>query len=258
MVWRLAVCLVATKGVAVLDDIAAVPSAEIRALLGIGKSNVARLRRSLIEALAVEDRDPYRRSEERARRDAWVLGRRLARGDEVEEPKESATPIVRVPEVSWQAGLAQTEAELLAGRSSTSDHLASTRSFSEVTMLPKAGWMRLVEYCGYSPAASIPVDGLVLPCLAVLEDVDGVRALIHSGDIPIRVWARALPAGVAYLIEVRGEGDVVAVLTMDFIANRLEAETAFRTEAGTEYRFNHLPTYRDLVLAACHPERSRA
>lgn len=257
MVWRLAVCLVATKGVAVLADIEAVPSAEIREVLGIGKSNVARLRRSLIEALALEDRDAYRQTAEQARHQAWVLGRRLARGDVIEEPKESSAPILRVPEVSMRDALARREADLFEG-TSTSDHLAKPRSLTDVTLLPEPGWMRVAEYCGNPSEEPITVDGLVLPCPAVLEDIDGLRALIHSGDIPIRVWAlNALPAGVAYLIEVRGDGDVVAVLARDFIANRLETDTCFRTEAGTEYRFNHLPTYRDLALAVLHPERSR-
>ena len=195
---------------AVLDDVEAVPSAEIREVLGIGKSNVARLRRSLIEALAMEDRDAYRQTAEQARHQAWVLGRRLARGDVIEEPKESGAPILRVPEVSMRDALARTEADLFEGKS-TSGHLAKPRSLTEVTLLPEPGWMRVVEYCGNPSEEPITVDGLVLPCPAVLEDIDGLRALIHSGDIPIRVWAlNALPAGVAYLIEgsdpvVRGE-----------------------------------------------------
>jgi DNA polymerase-3 subunit alpha len=110
--------------------------------------------------------------------------------------------------------------------------------------------LRVVET--YDFERTVSVDGHTLPALALLEDEDGIRALIHTGNIPVRVWAlQALPAGAAYLVECDpARGTIGAVLDADFMTQRKETPDVFRTVASTNYYFDHLPTYREVVMAS--------
>lgn len=107
---------------------------------------------------------------------------------------------------------------------------------------------RVVET--YDFERTVIVEGHTLPSLALLEDEDGIRALLHTGEIPVRLWAlQALPAGAAYLVESRSDGNVVAVIASDFATTRVESREAFRTDPSTHFYFDHLPSFREVVQA---------
>ena len=110
--------------------------------------------------------------------------------------------------------------------------------------------LRVVET--YDFERTVIVQGHTLPALALLEDENGIRALIHPGEIPVRVWAlQALPAGAAYLLQVdQPTGFVTAVDAGDFATSRTETREVLSTVTSTHHYFDHLPTYREVVLAA--------
>lgn len=108
--------------------------------------------------------------------------------------------------------------------------------------------MRVVET--YDFEQTLTFQGHTLPALALVEDEDGIRALVYAWDIPVRVWAlQALPAGAAYLIQPRADGNVAAVLADDFQADRIEGRETFKVSPATITFHGHLPTFREVVLA---------
>lgn len=108
---------------------------------------------------------------------------------------------------------------------------------------------RVIETYDYEH--TVTIQGHTYPALALLEDQDGIRALLHAGDIPIRVWAhQASPAGAAYLIDVAPSGTVRACTASDFLEDRQETADSLRPAPLSQRDFIGLPTYRDVVSAA--------
>ena len=243
VLWRLAVCLVATRGLPVLATVASIRTSDICGLLGISKNNVARVRRDLANALAASDADPYAGSDETTRRSKWIEGRKVARGDELPVPRETAPS--RPPEVPWRDAMAAAEDAILAREPVTSPLVAARVPIDN----PLSYW-QVVEACRHIGEESVTIGDRTFPAVAVLEDEDGVRCLLHTGDIPTHFWARnALPEGVGYLVEPRVPGQVVAVRVADFIRNRHEDDHILRIDPRIGYPFTALPTVRDLCQA---------
>jgi len=113
--------------------------------------------------------------------------------------------------------------------------------------------MRVIET--YDFERTVTVQGRTLPAQALLEDEDGLRAFLHQGDIPTRLWAsQALPAGAAYLIEAAESGEILAMTTAVFQEQRQEHRDALRAPRKAQAAFDHLPTYREVVEASRKPQ----
>lgn len=113
--------------------------------------------------------------------------------------------------------------------------------------------LSLVEDLSSDDTTSM-VDGRTLPVPSVVEDADGIRALLLPATTPdhlsAHLWARAHAAGAAYLLIVFADEDAsAAMLTETFIAERVENARAgtFGIDPQHWMLLTGVPSYRDVV-----------
>lgn len=104
---------------------------------------------------------------------------------------------------------------------------------------------------------TVQVDGRTLPVPALVEDGDGIRALLlgPSGDpspVPVRIWTQAHAGGAAFLAWVEDEGVYTVLTAEQFMDRRSEhAPSGCYTVAGGHGYLDpdSPPQYRTLVAS---------
>lgn len=109
--------------------------------------------------------------------------------------------------------------------------------------------MRVVETYDYEN--TVTVQGRTYPALALLEDADGIRCLLHTGSIPVRIWAsHAVPGAAAYLVQANESGAVAAQTTERFMTTRTDKQgVLYPSVAGALSEGSDIPSYVDLISA---------